>query len=130
MARRSAVPTSARAVGPPLLRSGLVELLVVLVVLGLIAALAVQGLSRLRARAAQVACEADVRATSSAAELYRARHARYPRSVADLRAGGFLSRPAAADHTLDYRASAEGLTFSLTGMLPDGGGCATASGGA
>lgn len=111
-------------------RSGLLaELVVVLTILGMLAAVAVQGLSRLKAEAVRVACEADVQATSSAAELYRVRHQRYPDAVATLRSEGYLTVTVATDHTLDYVSSGSGRAYSVTGLLTGGGVCAAAGGG-
>src|SRR4051812_24347201 len=66
----------------------LVELLVVIVILGILAAVVVFAVGSLRGDATSAACAHDKRAIESALEAYRVRHGDDPASLTDLVAGG------------------------------------------
>jgi competence protein ComGC len=123
----AASPTLAPA---PKNRSGqLIELLVVLVILGVLSAIAIEGLAQVKDQASRVACQADIKATESAVELYRVRHETYPANVAALRSEGYLVGGESSDYIVTYQPSRDGLTYSLSGTMQDGALCATSGSG-
>ena len=68
----------------------LVELLIVIVVLGILAGIAVFGVARFRTDAQNAACKADVATVSVAADAYDASTGNYPADVATLVTGQYL----------------------------------------
>lgn len=61
----------------------LIELLIVVVILGILAAIVVFAVQNLSGESAQSACESDVRTVESALELYRAQVGGYPGGTVD-----------------------------------------------
>jgi type II secretion system protein G len=61
----------------------LIELLIVVVILGILAAIVVFAVQNLSGQSAQSACQSDVRTVESAAELYRAQAGAYPGGTLD-----------------------------------------------
>ena len=93
----------------------LVELLVVIVILGILAAVVVFAVGGSTDKAQTSACSAERAAVESAVEAYRASVGNYPASAADLVGGsnGFL-RSAPTNH------SVAGSAVSGTGKCPVG----------
>lgn len=80
----------------------LVELLVVIVVLGILAGIVVFGVGRFRSDANAGACQADVSGVNAAADAYLAVTGNYPRAMADLTAGQYLTTdPRSGTFTFD-----------------------------
>jgi len=65
----------------------LIELLIVIVVLGILAAIVVFALSNQTANAAKAACNADSKSTEVAVEAWRAQNGTFPATMAGLIAG-------------------------------------------
>jgi chitinase len=109
----------------PRARSGeqgftLVELLVVIVVLGILAGIAVFGVARFRSDATAAACAADTATVSAAADAYGAATGAYPGSIEDLVRGRYLkAAPAAGTYAFD------GGTKTVTRTPACAGGTAT-----
>lgn len=62
----------------------LIELLIVIVILGVLAAIVVFAVSNLTGSSAKSACSTDYKTVQSAAETYRAQEGSYPTSIGDL----------------------------------------------
>ena len=78
----------------------LIELLIVIVVLGILAAVTVFALSSVTAQSAQASCNADAKSVVVAAEAYRAQKGVYPpNGMSDLTAGAAYLRSAPAGGT-------------------------------
>jgi general secretion pathway protein G len=68
----------------------LIELLMVIVILGILAAVVVFSVSGLSDRGTKAACQADVATVTTAAEAYYAKNGSYPASTTISSWGGFL----------------------------------------
>jgi len=70
----------------------LIELLIVIIILGVLAAIVVFSVSGVKDRGDLSACKADVNTIQTAAEAFYAAKTppAYPTSMADLKAGGFI----------------------------------------
>lgn len=96
----------------------LVELLVVVVLLGILAAAVLFGVARFRSDATLAACKADVATVNVAADAYDARTGSFPASVDVLVTGQYLkSAPAGA-----YAFDATAKTVTRTPACSDGTG--------
>ena len=111
-------------------RSGftLVEILIVVIILGILAAVVVFGVSTFREDSAKNACKTDLKSVEAAAQAYRTKNTGYATSMTALRDGGFIrSVPNSTDYLITYThtpaaagppAVAEG--FTVTGDLTGG----------
>ena len=79
----------------------LVELLVVIVVLGILAGIALFGVARFRSDTAAAACKADLATVSVAADAYDAQTGSFPASVAVLVSGGYLKSTPSGTYTFN-----------------------------
>jgi prepilin-type N-terminal cleavage/methylation domain-containing protein len=79
----------------------LVELLIVIVVLGILAGIAVFGVARFRSDATTAACAADLTTVSAAAQAYDAQTGSYPTSVDQLVNGRYLKSAPSGTYTFD-----------------------------
>ena len=79
----------------------LVEIMIVVAIIGLLAAIAIPNLLRARINANEGAVKSDLRAVSSACESYRAAQtpAAYPTAIADLTVPAVVGQPAYLDAT-------------------------------
>ena len=68
----------------------LIELLIVIIILGVLAAIVVFSVSGVKDRGDLAACKADVSTIATAAEAYYAENTAYPTSFAALNTGGFI----------------------------------------
>lgn len=62
----------------------LIELLIVIVILGILAAIVVFAVQNLTKQSANSACQSDYKTTETAAEAYKAQVGSYPAAIADL----------------------------------------------
>ncbi len=80
----------------------LVELLIVIVILGVLAGIAVFGVATFRSDSQTAACKADVATVSAAADAYDAATGAYPTDITDLTSGKYLkAAPASGTYTFD-----------------------------
>ena len=93
----------------------LVELLVVVAIIGILAAIAIPKFSSANAAAARSKIQADLRTLDSAAAIYYASAQSYPANVAALASGGkFLaSTPTTPSVTLSGATIASGLAYAF-----------------
>lgn len=112
--RRATRPESGAALQPhiPLIRSGLVEVLVVITILGVLSALVVAGVVGMRERVSRIACDADITSVALAADSYYARHMAYPPTLQALYDESYLSEPSGTDHLVQYQAQLVGYVVS------------------
>jgi prepilin-type N-terminal cleavage/methylation domain-containing protein len=84
----------------------LIELLIVIVILGILAAIVVFAVNGIQNRGTAAACKADVETVTVAAEAYDAQNGRYAESMDDLVNAGLLhSVPSDSNYTIDYQAN-------------------------
>jgi prepilin-type N-terminal cleavage/methylation domain-containing protein len=83
----------------------LIELLIVIVILGILAAVVVFAVNGITNKGQNAACKADVQSVTTAAEAAYAQTGTYPASVALLVSGGFL-HSAPTGETITYVVSA------------------------
>lgn len=105
----------------------LVELLVVVIILGILAAVVVFGVSRFRENAVESACKADVKQVTTAALSYVSKYQAAAPSTPAM-AEFLQSYPSNDDYTVTYAPGA-GSAFSVTATKSDGSACGTSSGG-
>jgi general secretion pathway protein G len=92
----------------------LIEMLIVIIILGILAAVVVFGVSTFRDDSVTKACKADMKSVEVAAEAHRAKEGTPAASVAELVSEGYLRQaPPTADYTIGYTVS--GGNFSVTG---------------
>ncbi len=91
----------------------LIELLIVVVILGILAAIVVFAVQNLSGQSAQSACQSDVRTVESAAELYRAQTGAYP-GAAQLNPG---ANPAVSDKSVTGRGGLDAGDQALMGTV-------------
>ena len=83
----------------------LIELLIVIVILGILAAIVVFAVNGIQNRGAAAACKADVETVTVAAEAYDAQHGQYADTMDELVSAGLLhSVPSSSTYTIDYKA--------------------------
>ena len=81
----------------------LIELLIVIVILGILAAVVVFAVNGISERGVDSACKADVATVSVAAEAFYAKEGRYAESIGQLVKEGFLhSAPSEDNYTIIY----------------------------
>lgn len=102
----------------------LVEIMIVVAIIALLAAIAIPNLLRSRLNAAQANAQATLRTISSAAESYAAATGQYPAAMTDLTGGAtpYLSR----DYTAAADQPIQGYTFAC-GTLSSGAYSCTAT---
>ncbi len=85
----------------------LVELLVVIVILGILAAVAVFAVGGVTDRGRQSACRADVRSVETASEAHYAKNGSYAATIAAIVTAGFLkSAPGSANgYVISYNST-------------------------
>src|SRR3978361_908398 len=89
----------------------LIELLIVIVILGILAAIVVFAVNGIQDRGAASACKADVETVTVAAEAYDAQEGRYAPDMQTLVDAGFLhSLPSTNHYTIDYAADNDSET--------------------
>ena len=108
-----------------LIRSGLVEVLVVVTILGVLSALVVAGVIGMKERVSRIACDADVTSVALAADTYYVKHLAYPATLQALYDERYLSEPTSRDHLVQYRVANAGYT--VTGTTSGGRPCRSAS---
>jgi general secretion pathway protein G len=87
----------------------LIELLIVIVILGILAAIVVFAVNGIQDRGTASACKADVETVTVAAEAYDAQNGRYADSMDELVSAGLLhSVPSSKSYSIDYSVSGEG----------------------
>jgi general secretion pathway protein G len=79
----------------------LIELLIVIVVLGILAAIVVFGVGTFREDAETAACEADAKTVSVAAEAYNAKEGGYPTDIDALVDAGYMKTAPTSGVTYD-----------------------------
>ena len=100
----------------------LIELLIVIVILGILAAVVVFSVSGISDRGTLSACKADKQSVIVASEAYYAKNASYASAIDDathsattLVGAGFLhSAPAATGYTITFNTGTGGVTSTLT----------------
>lgn len=86
----------------------LIELLIVIVVLGVLAAIVVFGVGTFRDDAQTAACEADVKTVNVASDAYNAKEGNYPASVNVLVTADYLKEAPSTEMT--WSAASESWT--------------------
>lgn len=94
------------------LRGGLVEVLVVVTILGTLAALVVAGVIGMKERVSRIACDADITSVALAADSYYAKHLAFPPTLQALYDERYLSEPSSADHLVRYQPQNAGYVVS------------------
>ena len=101
----------------------LIELLIVIIILGVLAAIVVFAIGSTRDDAVANACKTDLNSMELSAEAYNTKNGEYPATEAGLLAededgeptGGLLkSLPESDDYTLTYAEEDDGEDFSIT----------------
>ena len=95
----------------------LVELLVVIVILGILAAIVVFAVGGVKDKGQTASCATDASSLSSAEEAYFAQKSSYTASQQDLVDGGFIHAPSTL-HSIALVAAtpAKAATYTLTGI--------------
>ncbi len=84
----------------------LIELLIVIVILGILAAIVVFAVNGIQNRGTAAACKADVETVTVAAEAYDAQNGQYADTMDQLVKAGLLhSVPSNTNYTIDYKAN-------------------------
>jgi prepilin-type N-terminal cleavage/methylation domain-containing protein len=97
----------------------LIELLIVIVILGILAAIVVFAVNGIQNRGTASACKADVETVTVAAEAYNAQNGQYADQISDLVKAGFLhSAPSDSNYTITYQANNDAKPATV-----DVGGC-------
>jgi prepilin-type N-terminal cleavage/methylation domain-containing protein len=93
----------------------LIELLIVIVILGILAAIVVFAVNGIQNRGTQAACKADVETVTVAAEAYDAQNGHYADTMQQLVDAGLLhSVPSNNNYTIDYQPTGNSVTVSST----------------
>lgn len=99
----------------------LIELLIVIIILGILAAVVIFGVSTLRDDSVQKACKTDKKQVETAVAAYVAKNNATPAEAQPgvdpgLVAAGLLrSYPGTVDYKIDYDKGAAGTAFTVTG---------------
>jgi general secretion pathway protein G len=117
----------------------LIELLIVIVVLGILAAIVVFAVQNLTSSSSKSACNADYKTTETAAEAYKAQVGSYPATMGVLTTGGtapdgsavgpwMKELPATSHYTIGLDTANQSVTVAVgTAAATDGAGqCANA----
>jgi prepilin-type N-terminal cleavage/methylation domain-containing protein len=81
----------------------LIELLIVIIILGILAAIVVFAVSGITDRGTKSACKADVESVLVASEAYFAQNGTYATSMGQLVSGGFLHNvPNSTNYTINF----------------------------
>jgi prepilin-type N-terminal cleavage/methylation domain-containing protein len=92
----------------------LIELLIVIVILGILAAIVVFAVNGIQNKGVQAACRADVETVTIAAEAYDAQNGQYAQSMDELVKAGLLhSVPSTNNYTINYQVSGDGSAQSV-----------------
>lgn len=92
----------------------LIELLIVIVILGILAAIVVFAVNGIQNRGTEAACRADVQTVTVAAEAFDAQNGRYADSMQELVDAGLLhSVPSDSNYTINYSAHNDNGTGSV-----------------
>jgi prepilin-type N-terminal cleavage/methylation domain-containing protein len=92
----------------------LIELLIVIVILGILAAIVVFAVNGIQNRGVEAACKADVETVTVAAEAYDAQNGSYAPDMQTLVDAGLLhSVPSSNNYTIDYNVNNDGNTPSV-----------------
>ena len=100
----------------------LIELLIVVIVLGILAAIVVFALSSVRKDSVAAGCRSDGKLADQAATAYATKHGVAAPSNTDLVPDYVKNWPSSSDYTITYT-PAGGDQFSVTGTLSDGRSC-------
>jgi general secretion pathway protein G len=79
----------------------LIELLIVIVILGILAAIVVFAVQNLTGQSASAACKTDVKTVESAAEVYKAQTGAYPVHISDMVPTYLKEAPSTAHYTVN-----------------------------
>jgi general secretion pathway protein G len=96
----------------------LIELLIVIVILGILAAIVVFAVGGITDRGVKSACKSDLKSVEVAVEAYYAKNGSYPAAIGDLTAAPdkFLrAAPAGSGYTITLGASNGAVSGDLTG---------------
>jgi general secretion pathway protein G len=105
----------------------LIELLIVIVILGVLAAIVLFAVGAFDKRGEQAACESDVKSVEVAVEAYKAREGEYPQTLGDLLdqpASYLRSVPNTQPDTGEYWITYDPATGQVGGVLEGGTICA------
>jgi general secretion pathway protein G len=92
----------------------LIELIIVIVILGILAAVVVFAVGGVNSNGTLSACKADKSSVATAAESYFAQNSAYPATIATLVPGFLHSTPSGANYTINLGTSAT-VTSTLAG---------------
>jgi prepilin-type N-terminal cleavage/methylation domain-containing protein len=93
----------------------LIELLLVIVILGILAAVVVFAVGGIDDKGKKSACKADVHNVTVAAEAYNVQNGRYAAGISDLvRTGLLRSAPSSSAYQVDYQLSGDGKSVSVS----------------
>lgn len=93
----------------------LIELLIVIVILGILAAIVVFAVGSARSDSVTSACKADKKTITTAAEAAKAKTGTYPADMAALKSGGYIRDvPPTTDYTITYTVATGVLTVGPT----------------
>lgn len=102
----------------------IVELLIVIVVIGILAAITIVAYNGVQSRTNDTSVKSDLAAFSKKLALFHADYARYPTNVAELATMQFKLNPRAYDNTrvlnFSYCASADRSTYAIGGISVSG----------
>ncbi|MCU1624765.1 MAG: type pilus assembly protein PilA [Frankiales bacterium] len=99
----------------------LIELLIVIVILGILAAIVVFAVGSARDDSVKASCKADTKTINTASEAYKAKNGAYAADMATLQSGGFIkSVPPNVDYKITYTA---GTATGAIGVAGAGGPC-------
>jgi len=96
----------------------LIELLIVIVILGILAAIVVFAVGGISDRGVSAACKTDYKSIEVAAEAYRAKEGTYAGTINLLVPDYIREEPSSAEYDLVYASS--GGTFTITVFSPSG----------
>jgi general secretion pathway protein G len=92
----------------------LIELLIVIIVLGILAAIVLFALGTFKGDSAKSACKADIKQIRTAETAYYAKHNSYTASLTDLKNAGYIQD---VPNTDNYTITVNGSTGAVTGTL-------------
>jgi general secretion pathway protein G len=87
----------------------LIELLIVIVILGILAAVVVFAVNGIQGKSTEAACKADVQTITTAAESFNAQYGFFAKDMSQLVRTGLLHSVPATDHyTINYKVTGDG----------------------